>query len=82
MCLLSSSSLVSASFLPPDSQLFESALEPAKVRLPKILALCVPMPNRNMETVMEKERMALLLFQARRNSGVLALRDYDPLPVE
>ena len=35
----------------------------------KILALCAPMPNRNMETIMEeKERVALLLARQGGNT--------------
>ena len=36
------------------------------------------MPSRNMETVMEKERMALLLCQAKEEQWVLASRVVTP----
>ena len=45
----------------------------------KILAVCIPVPNRNTETVMEeKERVALLLCQAKEEHSMLASQELCP----
>ena len=47
----------------------------------KILALCLPMPNSKMETwVVEKKRVALLLYRAKGEYSRLAPQEQCPLP--